>query len=65
MAQRLTMSLGRPSADAPTIGLLLCESHRSPIMEYTLRRIEKPIGVSSYRGRPESFRSPSGRRSRL
>jgi hypothetical protein len=36
-------------ADAPTIGLLLCESHRSPIVEYTLCSIEKPIGVSSYR----------------
>ena len=31
------------------MGLLLCESHRSPIVEYTLRNIDKPIGVSSYR----------------
>jgi predicted nuclease of restriction endonuclease-like (RecB) superfamily len=41
--------LFRTGPDAPTIGLLLCESHRSPIVEYTLRSIEKPIGVSSYR----------------
>jgi predicted nuclease of restriction endonuclease-like (RecB) superfamily len=41
--------LMRTTGDAPTIGLLLCESHRSPIVEYTLRSIEKPIGVSSYR----------------
>ena len=41
--------LFRTGPDAPTIGLLLCESHRSPIVEYTLRSIEKPIGVSTYR----------------
>lgn len=41
--------LMRSGQDGPTIGLLLCESHRSPIVEYTLRNIEKPIGVSSYR----------------
>jgi hypothetical protein len=41
--------LFRTEPDAPTIGLLLCESHRGPIVEYTLRSIEKPIGVSSYR----------------
>jgi hypothetical protein len=43
------LDLFRTGPDAPTIGLLLCESHRSPIVEYTLRSIEKPIGVSSYR----------------
>src|SRR5882762_2841151 len=41
--------LFRTGPDAPTIGLLLCESHRGPIVEYTLRSIEKPIGVSSFR----------------
>lgn len=41
--------LFRTAPDAPTIGLLLCEDHRSAIVEYTLRNIEKPIGVSSYR----------------
>jgi hypothetical protein len=41
--------LFRTEPDAQTIGLLLCESHRSAIAKYTLRSIEKPIGVSSYR----------------
>ena len=41
--------LFRTGPDAATIGLLLCESHRTPIVEYTLRSINKPIGVSSYR----------------
>jgi predicted nuclease of restriction endonuclease-like (RecB) superfamily len=35
--------------NGPTVGLLVCESHRSPIVEYTVRNIEKPIGVSSHR----------------
>ena len=39
----------RSGQDGPTIGLLLCETHRSPIVEYTLRNIDKPIGVSSFR----------------
>jgi len=39
----------RTEPDGPTIGLLLCESHNSPIAEYALRDIAKPIGVSTYR----------------
>jgi predicted nuclease of restriction endonuclease-like (RecB) superfamily len=39
----------RTGPDGPTIGLLLCESHNSPIAEYALRDIAKPIGVSTYR----------------
>ena len=39
----------RIGPDNPTIGLLLCESHNSPIAEYALRDIAKPIGVSTYR----------------
>jgi predicted nuclease of restriction endonuclease-like (RecB) superfamily len=39
----------RTGPDGPTIGLLLCESHKSPIAEYALRDIAKPIGVSTYR----------------
>ena len=41
--------LFQTSPDAPTIGLLLCESNRSAIVEYMLRSIDKPIGVSSDR----------------
>jgi YhcG PDDEXK nuclease domain len=39
----------RSGQDGSTVGLLLCESHCSPIVEYTLRNIDKPMGVSSYR----------------
>jgi predicted nuclease of restriction endonuclease-like (RecB) superfamily len=38
----------RTQRDAPTIGLLLCESHEGAIVEYSFRDIAKPIGVSSY-----------------
>ncbi|MDR0390824.1 MAG: PDDEXK nuclease domain-containing protein [Planctomycetaceae bacterium] len=36
-------------ADQPTIGLLLCKKRNRVIAEYSLRNIEKPIGVSEYR----------------
>jgi len=40
----------RTAPDAPTLGLLLCESRGEPIIaEYALRDIAKPIGVSTYR----------------
>lgn len=39
----------RTRPDGPTIGLLLCESHKAPIAEYALRDIAKPICVSTYR----------------
>jgi len=35
--------------DSPTIGLLLCKNKRGMIAEYSLRDIEKPIGVSEYK----------------
>jgi predicted nuclease of restriction endonuclease-like (RecB) superfamily len=35
--------------DNPTIGLLLCRNKRGAIAEYSLRDIEKPIGVSEYK----------------
>jgi predicted nuclease of restriction endonuclease-like (RecB) superfamily len=41
--------LMRTAPDGPTIGLLLCESHNSPVAEYALRDIAKPIGISTYR----------------
>jgi len=34
--------------DNPTIGLLICKSKNSTVVEYTLRGIEKPLGVSEY-----------------
>ncbi len=41
-------SLLRHPGDQPTIGLLLCRSKDSFVVEYALRDINKPIGVSSY-----------------
>jgi hypothetical protein len=39
----------RTQRDDPTIGLLLCESHKGAVVEYSFQDIQKPIGVSSYR----------------
>ncbi len=41
--------LFRTEPDAPTIGLLLCEIHNSAVVEYALRDVAKPIGVSTFR----------------
>jgi predicted nuclease of restriction endonuclease-like (RecB) superfamily len=38
----------RHTADAPSIGLILCQERNQIIAEYTLRGVEKPIGVSEY-----------------
>ena len=35
--------------DAPSIGLLLCKSKNNLVAEYSLRDVNKPIGVSEYR----------------
>lgn len=39
----------RSERDDPSIGLLLCESHSGPVVEYAFKDIQKPIGVSTYR----------------
>jgi hypothetical protein len=41
--------LMRGKYDNPTIGLLLCKNKRGMIAEYSLRDIDKPIGVSEYK----------------
>jgi predicted nuclease of restriction endonuclease-like (RecB) superfamily len=46
--------------DAPTIGLILCQTKDRIIAEYALRDIEKPIGVADYeltRALPETLAS--------
>lgn len=46
--------------DAPTIGLILCQSSDKVLAEYALRGIDKPIGVSTFeltRALPTSLRS--------
>jgi predicted nuclease of restriction endonuclease-like (RecB) superfamily len=39
----------RTPPDGPTLGLLLCEGRNGAVVEYALRDIAKPIGVSTYR----------------
>ena len=34
--------------DNPTIGILICKAKNDTVVEYTLRDIHKPIGVSEY-----------------
>jgi len=50
----------RHATDAPTIGLILCQSKNKVLAEYALRGIDKPIGVAEYeltRALPDSLRS--------
>jgi len=50
----------RHETDAPTIGLILCQTKDNVLAEYSLTGIEKPIGVSSYqltRTLPKSLQS--------
>ena len=35
-------------ADAPTIGLILCQQQNEVVAEYALRGVDKPIGVSTF-----------------
>ena len=49
----------RHAADQPTIGIILCKSKKSLIVEYALRDMSKPVGVSEFRlleSLPESFK---------
>jgi predicted nuclease of restriction endonuclease-like (RecB) superfamily len=39
----------RTPPDGPTLGLLPCEGRNGAVVEYALRDIAKPIGVSTYR----------------
>ncbi len=52
-------SLRHPD-DNPTIGLILCQDRKTILVEYALRGIDKPIGISEYeltRALPESLKS--------
>ena len=47
-------------SDQPTIGIILCENKNKIVAEYTLKGIEKPIGVSEYeltKSLPDNFKS--------
>lgn len=39
----------RHAGDQPSIGLILCKEKNAVVVEYTLRDVAKPIGVSEYR----------------
>jgi len=46
--------------DNPTIGILICKSKNDTVVEYALKDIHKPIGVSEYiitRSLPDEFKS--------
>jgi hypothetical protein len=50
----------RHEHDQPTLGLILCQTKDRIIAEYSLRDIEKPIGVADYeltRALPEKLAS--------
>lgn len=50
----------RSEGDNPTIGLILCLTQDRVVAEYTLRKIDAPIGISEYqltRALPKEFQS--------
>jgi len=50
----------RHEQDDPTIGLILCQTNDRIIAEYTLKKVNTPIGVSEYeltRALPENLKS--------
>jgi len=50
----------RHAADAPSIGLILCQDRNHVVAEYALRGVDKPIGISEYeltRALPLNLRS--------
>jgi predicted nuclease of restriction endonuclease-like (RecB) superfamily len=49
----------RTDKDNPTIGILICKSKNKTIVEYTLKDINKPIGISEYnitKNLPKNFK---------
>jgi len=38
----------KSSEDAPSIGLILCKDRNNVVAEYSLRDINKPVGISRY-----------------
>ena len=46
--------------DDTTIGILICKSKNDTVVEYSLKDVHKPIGVSEYiitKNLPDEFRS--------
>ena len=46
--QALGVAQLRHAGDAPTIGLILCQTKDRILAEYSLKDIHKPIGVADY-----------------
>lgn len=42
--------------DQPTLGLILCRSHQAAVVQYTLKGISSPLGVSTYSLLPKTLR---------
>ena len=38
----------REEGDKPSVGMILCRGENNTVVEYSLRDMSKPIGVSSY-----------------
>lgn len=50
----------KKDSDAPTIGMILCQEKEKLIVEYALKNVDKPIGVSQYEiteSLPENLKS--------
>ena len=50
----------KTAQDNPTIGILICKSKNNTVVEYALRDVNKPIGVSEYaitRNLPDALKS--------
>ncbi len=54
-----------PARDEPTLGIILCRSRSELVVEYTLRGVQKPVGVTTYEhltalrpGLPDALPSP-------
>jgi len=48
------------ATDNPTVGILICKSKKKTVVEYSLKDMNKPIGVSAYeitRVLPEDLKS--------
>ena len=46
----------RHPEDYPSIGLILCKERNRIVVEYALRDVKKPMGVSTYRVLPRSLK---------
>lgn len=51
----------KTAQDNPTVGILICKSKNKTVVEYALKDVHKPIGVSEYKltqSLPEEYKSP-------